>query len=185
MAQISPLSAQAMGPVAFPPVTQPALIPTPPPQAPTPRALAGMELRRTQPRLENLFTGAAVEQGTLSLMGPAQSLYPAPLVFQPIIIGEREPAAGAPAAAAPGSQAPTPRQNTPPAAGAAAAAGPGDNPLAALETAQEIIALSELGAPSIANFRIASDAYLLEIQAQDEMMNGLWGPGVVQREWFG
>jgi hypothetical protein len=44
------------------------------------------------------------------------------------------------------------------------------DPLATLAQAEEMITLAQSGRPSEAEVRIASDAYLLEMQAQNELM---------------
>ena len=55
---------------------------------------------------------------------------------------------------------------------------------AAIRTAQEIMRILDLGPPSAANGRIASEAYLMEMQAQQDYQNHASAARSGMREWF-
>lgn len=56
--------------------------------------------------------------------------------------------------------------------------------MAAIRTAQEIMRILDLGPPSAANSRIASEAYLMEMQAQQDYQNHSSAARSGMREWF-
>jgi hypothetical protein len=57
-------------------------------------------------------------------------------------------------------------------------------PLATMRMAQEIMRIVAQAPPSAANSRIASEAYLMEIQAQQDYQNHLTAGLTRMREWF-